>query len=57
MALKIIAMTISFYTLLKGDSNGRFGAMRAKIVRSNFFQILRMKRFYSEEKNIKFSKN
>lgn len=57
MALKIIAMTISFYTLLKGDSNGRFGAMRAKIVRSNFFQILRMKRFYSEEKNIKISKN
>lgn len=35
-------MTISFYTPLKGASNGRFGAMWAKIVRSDFFQILRI---------------
>lgn len=40
-------MTILFYTPLKGASNGRFGAMWAKIVRSNFFQILRIKRFHS----------
>lgn len=37
MAWKIITMTISFYTPLKGDSNGRFGAMWAKIVRLDFF--------------------
>ena len=55
MALKIITMTISFYTPLKGASNGRFGAMWAKILRSDFFQILRIVRFYSKEKNIKIS--
>lgn len=43
-------MTISFFTPLKGGSNGRFGAMWAKIVRSDFFQILRIVRFYSKEK-------
>lgn len=47
-------MTISFYTPLKGASNGRFGAMWAKFERSDFFQILLIKRFHSIEKNIKF---
>lgn len=47
-------MTILFYTPLKGDSNARFGVMWAKIVRSDFFQILRIKIFHPKEKNINF---
>ena len=47
-------MTISFNTPLKGDSNGRFGAMWAKIVRSDFFsKFKRIKRFHSKEKKYK----
>ena len=33
-------MTISFYTPSKGDSNGLFVAMWARIVRSDFFSNL-----------------
>lgn len=48
-------MTISFYTSLKEDSNGRFWAIWAKSVRSDFFQILNIYRFHSKEQNIIFS--
>lgn len=37
MALKIIAMTISFYTLLKGNSNGRFWGDVGKNCEVEFF--------------------
>lgn len=48
-------MTISFYCPLKGDFNGRFWAMWAKIVRSDFFSNSKYKKFHSKERNIKLS--
>lgn len=55
-ATHILTMTNSFYPPLKEDSNGSCGfkSMRAKIVRSYFFQIKDIYRFYPNKKKIQF---
>lgn len=46
-------MTISFYCPLKGDFNGRFWAMWAKIVRSDFFSNSKYKKIPFQRKKYK----
>lgn len=51
-------MTISFYTPLKGDLNGRFKAMWEKIDRFDFnFPILQIIDFIPNNKISNFPKN
>lgn len=49
-------MSISNYTLFKGDSNDVFWLMWSKSVRSDFFfLILHISRFHSQEKRKQIS--
>lgn len=53
MSLKIITITISFYTPLIGDSYGLFGAMSGRI----FLKFYSLKDFIPKNKTQTFQKN